>query len=99
MRRPAPPAGRETGPGGAGGPGPAGQKFDASWDRGQPFPVQNVGRAQVIQGWNEGLVGMPPGSRRLLVIPPDLGYGPRGTGPIGLNETLAFVVDLVQVSG
>ncbi len=74
-----------------------GQQFDASWDRGQPFPVQNVGRAQVIDGWNEGLIGMRPGGRRLLVIPPEQGYGASGSGPIGPNETLVFVVDLVQV--
>ena len=38
---------------------------------------------------------MNVGGRRLLVIPPDLGYGPQGTGPIGPNETLVFVIDLV----
>jgi peptidylprolyl isomerase len=76
-----------------------GSQFDASWDSGQPFPVQNLGQAQVIDGWNEGLIGMKQGGRRLLVIPPDKGYGASGQGPIKANETLVFVVDLVQVTG
>jgi peptidylprolyl isomerase len=44
------------------------------------------------------MVGMQKGARRLLVIPPDLAYGPQGSGPIGPNETLVFVVDLVEIS-
>ena len=51
----------------------------------------------MIQGWNEGLVGMKQGGRRLLIIPPELGYGASGQGPIGSNETLVFVVDAAQV--
>jgi peptidylprolyl isomerase len=74
-----------------------GQQFDASWDAGQPFPFQ-LGAGMVIQGWDQGMVGMRKGGRRLLVIPPDLGYGPQGSGPIGPNETLVFVVDLVQIN-
>jgi peptidylprolyl isomerase len=72
-----------------------GQQFDASWDAGQPFPFQ-LGAGMVIPGWDEGMVGMKKGGRRLLVIPPDMGYGPTGSGPIGPNETLVFVVDLVE---
>lgn len=75
------------------------QQFDASWDRNQPFPVEDVGQAQVIDGWNQGLPGMRKGGRRLLLIPPDLGYGASGSGPIGPNETLVFVIDLVSISG
>ena len=56
-----------------------------------------LGQAGVIQGWNEGLVGMKKGGRRLLIIPPELGYGASGQGPIGPNETLVFVVDAAQV--
>jgi len=73
-----------------------GQQFDASWDSGQPFPFQ-LGAGMVIPGWDQGMVGMRKGGRRLLVIPPDLGYGPSGSGPIGPNETLIFVVDLVEL--
>jgi peptidylprolyl isomerase len=53
----------------------------------------------VIAGWQQGIPGMKEGGRRLLVIPPDLGYGSQGAGgAIGPNETLIFVVDLVKVS-
>jgi peptidylprolyl isomerase len=74
-----------------------GQQFDASWDAGQPFPFQ-LGAGMVIPGWDEGMVGMQRGGRRLLVIPPELGYGSAGAGDaIGPNETLIFVVDLVEI--
>jgi len=53
---------------------------------------------QVIRGWRTGIVGMKIGGRRLLVIPPALGYGATGKGPIGPDETLVFVVDLLGVS-
>ena len=70
-----------------------GKEFDASWNSGQPFQVP-LGQGQVIPGWDQGLVGMKKGGRRLLVIPPDLGYGPQGSPPkIKPNETLIFVVD------
>ena len=74
-----------------------GQQFDASWDTGQPLPFQ-LGAGMVIPGWDEGMVGMQKGGRRLLVIPPDMAYGPTGSGPIGPNETLIFVVDLLNIS-
>jgi peptidylprolyl isomerase len=74
-----------------------GQEFDASWDRGQPFPV-TIGRTQVIEGWTRGLVGIRKGGRRMLTIPPELGYGPNGYPPsIPPNETLVFVVDAVDI--
>lgn len=73
------------------------RELDASWFRGETFPLENVGDAPVIDGWNEGVVGMREGGRRLLVIPPDKAYGPGGRG-IAPNETLVFVVDAVQVS-
>ena len=71
-----------------------GQQFDASWDGGEPFTFE-LGAGGVIPGWDEGLVGMRKGGRRLLVIPAAKGYGPQGQPPdIGPNETLIFVVDL-----
>ena len=57
-----------------------GQQFDASWDRGaQPFPLQ-LGAGMVIPGWDQGIVGMRKGGRRLLIIPPTWPTGrPAGT--------------------
>ncbi|MDO8646494.1 MAG: FKBP-type peptidyl-prolyl cis-trans isomerase [Candidatus Planktophila sp.] len=68
---------------------------ESSWTSGQPatFPLSGV-----IAGWQQGLPGAKVGGRRLLVIPADLGYGPNGSGPIGPNETLIFVVDIIGVS-
>jgi peptidylprolyl isomerase len=78
-----------------------GAQFDASWDRGaQAFTVEPLGQAGVIAGWNEGLMGASVGDRRLLVIPPDKGYGAAGAGGvIAPGETLVFVVDVVSVNG
>ena len=75
-----------------------GQEFDASWDSGQPFPVQ-LGSNSVIQGWEKGLIGIREGGRRKLTIPPELGYGAQGYPPdIPPNETLVFVIDAVSVN-
>ena len=71
------------------------QQFDASWDRGQAFEF-GLGAGQVIEGWDRGVAGMKVGGRRRLIIPSDLGYGPRGAGGvIKGGETLIFVVDLL----
>ncbi len=75
-----------------------GEEFDASWDRGAPLRFQ-VGVGQVIQGWDQGLLGMKVGGRRKITIPPHLGYGDRGAGSvIKGGETLIFVVDLEGVA-
>jgi peptidylprolyl isomerase len=75
-----------------------GKQFDASWDRGDAFDFR-LGEGQVIQGWDQGVAGMKVGGRRRLTIPPGLAYGSRGAGGvIGPDETLVFVVDLVDVS-
>ena len=72
-----------------------GALVESSWTSGSPatFPLANV-----IVGWQQGIPGMKVGGRRLLVIPPDLGYGAQGGGPIGPNETLIFVVDAIGVA-
>ena len=76
-----------------------GKKFDSSLDRGQPFVVEPLGTAPVIQGWNECVIGMKVGGKRQLRIPPQLGYGSRGTpgGPIPPNATLIFDIELLAV--
>ena len=72
-----------------------GEVFDSSYSRGAPA---TFGLNQVIQGWQDGLVGMQEGGTRLLVIPPDQAYGEVSPGPgIAPNDTLIFVVDLIDV--
>ena len=72
-----------------------GKKFDSSYDRGQPidFPV---GKGQVIKGWDEALLTMKKGEKRVLIIPADLGYGPSGRGPIPPNAIMVFDVELLD---
>jgi peptidylprolyl isomerase len=75
-----------------------GKVFDSSFTRQQAFSTV-IGQGQVIAGWDQGLVGKHVGDRVLLVIPPALGYGPEGgqaTVGIGKNDTLIFVVDIID---
>lgn len=75
-----------------------GAQFDATWDRDQPYNFV-LGAGENIPGWEQGLVGMREGGRRVLVIPPDLAYGNRGSGSdIAPRETIVFVVDLLEVT-
>ncbi len=73
-----------------------GTKFDSSYDRGEPFETQ-IGVGAVIQGWDEGVVGMKTGGKRKLIIPPDLGYGDKQMGSIPANSTLIFDVELIEI--
>ena len=71
-----------------------GEEFDASWNRGESieFPLRGL-----IQGWQDGIPGMKVGGRRQLTIPPELAYGPAGTGHRLSGKTLVFVIDLLGV--
>jgi len=75
-----------------------GSKFDASYDRGTPFKFQ-LGQGRVIKGWDQGLLDMCIGEKRTLTIPPSLGYGSRGMGPIPAESTLIFETELVGIAG
>ena len=73
-----------------------GTKFDASYDRNQPFKFR-LGMGEVIKGWDEGILTMKVGGKRRLIIPPQLGYASRAAGPIPANSTLYFDVELISV--
>ncbi|HYR24553.1 MAG TPA: FKBP-type peptidyl-prolyl cis-trans isomerase [Aquabacterium sp.] len=77
--------------------GVRGAKFDSSKDRNDPFEFP-LAAGHVIRGWDEGVQGMKVGGTRILVIPPQLGYGARGAGGvIPPNATLMFEVELLGV--
>ncbi len=75
-----------------------GAVFDNSYDRGQPLDFQ-IGVGMVIRGWDDGLVGQRVGSRVVLSIPAELGYGDRGVPQAGIKggATLVFVTEILGV--
>ena len=75
-----------------------GTKFDSSYDHQPVQPIEiPLGVGRVIKGWDQGIEGMKVGGKRRLTIPPQLGYGERGMGPIPPNATLVFDVELMGV--
>jgi peptidylprolyl isomerase len=78
---------------------PGGTVFDSSWTR-PTASTFTVGTGQLINGWDTGILGQAVGSRVLLVIPPDRGYGAEGSPKLGIKgtDTLVFVVDVLDVA-
>jgi len=74
----------------------SGEVFDSSRERGEPIKF-TLGVGQVIRGWDEGLLGMREGGRRVITIAPDYGYGSNAVGSIPANSTLVFEVEIVSV--
>jgi peptidylprolyl isomerase len=72
-----------------------GEEFDSSWSRGESieFPLNRL-----IKGWQEGIPGMKVGGRRTLICPPEMAYGPAGSGHRLSGRTLVFVIDLLGVA-
>ncbi len=73
-----------------------GTVFDSSYDKGEPFSFE-LGAGRVIEGWDEGVVGMKVGGKRVLIIPADMAYGNQSVGAIPPNSTLIFEVELLEV--
>lgn len=73
-----------------------GQIFDENVDPNKPFSF-TLGSGQVIRGWDQGIAGMRVGGERLIIIPPAVGYGSTGNGPIPGNAVLVFDVKVVAV--
>ncbi|MDX5372572.1 MAG: FKBP-type peptidyl-prolyl cis-trans isomerase [Pseudomonadaceae bacterium] len=73
-----------------------GSEFDSSYSRGKPFQCV-IGTRRVIQGWDQGLMGMRVGGKRKLWVPAHLGYGERQVGSIPPNSNLVFEIELLEV--
>jgi len=73
-----------------------GTKFDSSLDRGEPFEFK-LGAGEVIKGWDMGVATMKVGGKRKLIVPPELGYGAQGRGPIPPDAILIFEVELLEI--
>jgi len=74
-----------------------GIRFDSSYERGEPFTF-TVGANRVIEGWEEGILGMRVGGERILVIPPHLAYGNAQVGPVPPRSVLVFKIELLEIN-
>jgi len=72
--------------------------FDSNLDSGKPYEF-TIGKGEVVQGWDKGLIGMKVGEKRKLVVPPELGYGSEEKENIPKNSTLYYEVELVEIKG
>ena len=73
-----------------------GEKFDASYDRGQPLPFK-LGSGQVIKCWDKGFIGLAKGATADLICPPEYAYGDKNNGVIPANTPLLFKIEVADV--
>ncbi len=73
-----------------------GQEFDNSYKKGSSYTFK-VGDRKVIQGWNEGMIGMKAGGQRVIIVPSDMAYGKEGYGPIPKNATVVYAIELIKI--
>jgi len=73
-----------------------GQEFDNSYKKGTSFSFK-VGDDKVIEGWNEGMLGMKTGGQRIIIVPSAMGYGNEGYGPIPADATLVYAIELLEI--
>jgi len=73
-----------------------GQEFDNSYKKGTSFTFK-VGDNKVIEGWNEGMIGMKEGGSRVIIVPSDMAYGRKGYGPIPGNATVVYAIELLEI--
>lgn len=73
-----------------------GAEFDNSYKKGQPLSFK-VGAGEVIAGWEQGIIGMKEGGKRILIVPPEMGYGNAVVDPIPANATLLFSIELLSI--
>jgi peptidylprolyl isomerase len=73
-----------------------GTEFDNSYRTGKPYTFK-IGSGKVIQGWDQGIIGMQVGGKRILVVPAELAYGNKQVGPIPANSSLIFAVELLKI--
>ncbi len=73
-----------------------GPEFDNSYKKGEPFSFK-VGAGEVIKGWDQGIIGIKEGGKRILVVPPTLGYGNTPVNTLPANATLLFSIELLSI--
>lgn len=76
-----------------------GNVLQSSYDTGAPLPPFQIGSGAVIPGFERGVVGMRVGGKRRITVPPSLGFGATGSGPVPPNTTIRFEIELVSIAG
>ena len=75
-----------------------GNIFDSNVGEGKDSFEFILGQYRVIKGWEEAILGMKVGTKCTIIIPPELGYGDRGVGPIPGNAVLIFDIEVMKIT-